>query len=305
LKEESAMPINQALVVYFSGTGGTARAADAMEAALVSRGVNVNKQEIHHNNVFTNGDEDLLVLLYAVHALNAPEPVYRWLESLTPVPGISAAVLAVSGGGEVFPNKACRVSSIKRLKNKGYDVTYEDMLVMPSNMSASTPDNLAVRLLEVLPQKVQTIADDLLSGVTRHTKPGPINRFMSVLGEGEKYGAHWFGKVLHANENCTSCGWCARQCPSGNITMAEKTPEFDGKCVMCFRCVYGCPTRAIKAKHMGFVLNKQGFDMKRYDVMEETEDVTVKGVAWKGVNKYLGGDGKSVTSDDNRTVPRG
>ncbi len=52
---------------------------------------------------------------------------------------------------------------------------------MPSNMNPATPDSLAVRLLEVLPQKAQRIADDLLAGVRRRTKPGLLNRTMSVL----------------------------------------------------------------------------------------------------------------------------
>ncbi len=288
------MSVSQAHVVYFSGTGCTARAADAVEAALVSRGVSVNKQEIHHGNVVSNGDEDLLVLLFAVHAMNAPEPVYRWLKNMARVQGIPAAVLSVSGGGEVFPNKACRISSIKRLKKKGYDVTYEDMLVMPSNMNPATPDSLAVRLLEVLPQKTQNIADDLLAGVRRRTKPGLLNRTVSVLFEIEKLGAHLFGRVLYADDSCTSCGWCAVQCPSGNISMGELKPVFDGKCVMCFRCVYGCPVNAIKPKHMGFVLSKQGFDIKRYDTLEAADDAKADSLAWKGVCEYLDGGGKSL-----------
>lgn len=292
-------------MVYFSGTGGTARAADAVEAALISRGVNVNKQEIRHDNVIANGGEDVLVLLFAVHAANAPEPVYRWLENLTRVQGIPAVVLSVSGGGEIFPNKACRLSSIKRLKKKGYDVTYEDMLIMPSNFRISTPDSLAVRLLKVLPQKAQTIADELLDGVKKHAKPGLLNRLMAVVCEMEKRGAHLFGKGLRADESCTACGWCARQCPSGNIRMAEKSPVFDNRCVMCFRCVYGCPSHAIKAKNLSFLLNKQGFDMKRFDAMQDAKDDKVKGGLWKGVSKYLNGEEKSVVNDNSRAVPRG
>ncbi len=288
------MAVKNALVVYFSGTGGTARAADAVAAALVSRGVSVNKQEIHHSNVIENGGEDLLVLLFAVHAMNAPEPVYRWLTSMKSVQGTPAAVLSVSGGGEVFPNKACRVSSIKRLKKKGYDVIYEDMLVMPSNMNPATPDDLAVKLVQVLPQKAQKIADDLLAGVKRRTKPGLVNRSVSVLCEMEKFGAHQFGKGLFANEKCTGCGWCARQCPSGNISMAGKAPVFNGKCVMCFRCVYGCREQAIKAKFMKSFLNQNGFDIKRFDTVQAADEVKPSGVAWKGVSKYLDGDGKSV-----------
>jgi len=298
------MSVKNALVVYFSGTGGTARAADAVGTALAKRGVSVNQQEIRHDNAIGNGEEDLLVLLFAVHAANAPEPVYRWLEQLTPVQGTSAAVLAVSGGGEIFPNKACRLSSIKRLKKKGYDVTYEDMLVMPSNMSTATPDSLAVKLLDVLPQKAQNIADELLAGVRRRTKPGLLNRVMSVVCEFEKKGCHLFGKGLHADQSCTGCGWCAKQCPRGNISMDGGKPVFSNRCVMCFRCVYGCPSHAIKAKRLGFVLNKQGFDMKRFDTLGDIEDKDAKGMLWKGINLYLNGDEKIYTNND-RTVPRG
>lgn len=288
------MSVNKALVVYFSGTGGTARAADAVGVALAARGVSVSKQEIRHDNVIKSGDEDLLVLLFAVHALNAPEPVYRWLESMADVRGIPAAVLSVSGGGEVFPNKACRVSSIKRLKKKGYDVVYEDMLVMPSNMNPPTPDSLAVRLLEVLPFKAENIADDLLAGVKKRSKPGLLNRIFSVLCEVEKYGAHWFGKAMYADESCTGCGRCAKQCPSGNISIAGKAPVFKGKCVMCFRCVYGCPKQAIKAKLLKGFLSQQGFDINRFDSLKAAQDDKVPNVVWKGVSKYLDDDGKSI-----------
>ncbi len=296
------MSVGKALVVYFSGTGGTARAADAMEAALASRGVSVDKREIRHDNVIENGDEDLLVLLFAVHALNAPEPVYRWLESMADVQRIPAAVLSVSGGGEVFPNKACRVSSIKRLEKKGYGVTYEDMLVMPSNMNPPTPDSLAVQLLEVLPLKAEDIAHNLMAGVSKRSKPGLLNRILSVLCEIEKYGAHWFGKAMYADESCTGCGRCAKQCPSGNITMADKTPEFGGKCVMCFRCVYGCPEQAIKAKLLKGFLNQQGFDIDRFDTLKAAQDEKTASIVWKGVSKYLHGDGSSHTDNKVRTV---
>ncbi len=298
------MSVKNALVVNFSGTGGTARAANAVETALKKRGINVNKQEIRHDNPIGNGDEDLLVLLFAVHAANAPEPVYRWLEQLTAVQGIPAAVLAVSGGGEIFPNKACRLSSIRRLKKKGYNVTYEDMLVMPSNMMLAAPDSLAVKLFEVLPTKAQQIVDDLLAGTRRRTKPGLLNRFMSVVCELEKKGSHLFGKGLYANEACTGCGWCAKQCPSGNISMEAGKPIFSNQCVMCFRCVYGCPSHAIKAKRLNFVLNKQGFDIKRFDKIGDIPDAKTKSMLWKGVNRYLDGD-KNIYTNNDRTVPRG
>lgn len=280
------MTANKVLVVYFSGTGGTACAADAFKSALVSRGVDATTQEIRRDNSFLNGAEDLLVLFFPVHAANAPEPVYHWLEQMLDVEGIPAAVISVSGGGEVFPNTASRLSSIRRLEKKGYDVTYETMLVMPSNMNVATPDSLAVQLLRILPQKVQGIANDLLAGVSRRTKPNLLNRFTSVFLELEKKSCSLFGKALAADSSCTGCGWCARQCPCGNIKMKDGEPVFGSECVMCFRCVYGCPAHAIKAKRLGFLLNKQGFDLNRFYAIE-VQEKEVKGMIWKGVNRYL------------------
>ncbi len=280
------MAAQKALVAYFSGTGGTTRAAKAVAQAFELRGVSVDIQEIKTGKAFPNGSEDYLVLLFAVHAANAPEPVYRWLENLSPVSGTKAAVLAVSGGGEVFPNTACRLSSIKRLEKKGYEVVYEHMIVMPSNMSIATPDGLAARLLEVLPQKAASMADDILSGIRRRVKPSLLNRFMSVVCEMEKKGCHIFGKWLIADETCTGCGWCAKGCPGANIRMEGERPVFGNQCVMCFRCVYGCPSHSLRPKRFKFALNKRGFDIRRYE-NSGIQPEKKTGVVWKGVNRYL------------------
>jgi hypothetical protein len=110
--------------------------------------------------------------------------VYEWIDSLpenknSPVP---AAVISVSGGGEITPNTACRVSSIRKLEKKNCTVVYEKMVVMPSNWVIKTNDELAFRLLEILPSKVEHIADDLLAGMVRRTRPKFIDL---ILKEGK------------------------------------------------------------------------------------------------------------------------
>lgn len=47
------------------------------------------------------------------------------------------------------------------------------------------------------------------------------------------------------DEKCTGCGICARVCPVDNIVIAEKKPEFQHRCEICFACDEWCPTRAI------------------------------------------------------------
>ena len=277
------------LIAYFTGTGGTAMAADALAGAFAQRGLAVDKQQIKRNKAIPNGEESLLVLLFAVHAANAPKSVHDWLKALTLVEGTPAVVISVSGGGEVSPNTACRVGSIRRLEAKGYRVVYEQTIVMPSNMSVATPDFLAKRLLEVLPDRAARIADDVLGGLERRVKPKTIDRVMSALCLAEHKGARHFGKQLAVTDACNGCGWCVRSCSGDNIRMENGRPAFGDSCVMCFGCAYGCPQHAIEARRLGFVLSKNGFDIRRYEQLPELPEEKT-GLLMAGVRRYLDGD---------------
>jgi ferredoxin len=280
-------------VAYFSGTGSTALVADTLEKELIGRGLSVTKLEITAGNLPSDDKEDLLILLFAVHAFNAPGIVYEWIGSLSynnrPVP---AALISVSGGGEMTPNTACRVSSIHKLEKKNYKVVYEKMVVMPSNWIVKTDDGLAIRLLEILPLKIGRIADDLQAGVVRRTRPKLLDRIFSKAGEIEKAGAKFFGQKIMVNENCNGCSWCAKKCPANNISMSDNKPTFGKECLLCLRCIYGCSNNALMAGTFKFIILKDGYDLK--DVGKRMKGIKpapvedlAKGYLWKGVREYL------------------
>lgn len=277
-------------IAYFSGTGGTAKAAKAVAEAFTARGIITDIQEIRRGKDIPSSDEEMLVLLFAVHAASAPLPVYEWLGGLTPAHNIPAVVISVSGGGEVFPNLGCRVSSIKRLERKGYRVVYEQTIVMPSNFLEATPDGYASQLLRVLPKKADAIADDVLAGMERRVKPRTIDRIISAMLEIEKKGAPWFGKALHVTDACTGCGWCARECPGANIRMKDGKPEFLKQCVLCTRCIYGCPVKAIQPKMFKSAVLKGGFDIHRIEASSAPFEEK-KGVLWEGLRRYFEDEG--------------
>lgn len=289
---ETPRQITKVKIAYFSGTGSTARVAGAFEQELVRRGISVVMSVIREGVLPSDDGEDLLVLLFAVHACNAPGIVYRWLDSLSGDRPVPAAVISVSGGGEISPNTACRLSSIRRLEKKGYRVLYERMIVMPSNWIVKTDDGLAIRLLGVLPSKAWSIVDDLLSGVVRRTRPKLIDRIFSGVGEMEKTGAKYFGKKITINENCNGCGWCAKHCPAKNISLQDGRPVFGGKCLLCLKCIYGCPGRALEPGMFKFIVVKEGYDLQALEKRMEGVQLSpveklAKGYLWKGVREYL------------------
>lgn len=292
--------IQNILIAYFSGTGGTALAAKRLAEALEDRGASVTLREIRKDAETGNGNEDYFALLFPVHAFNAPLPVYRWLESLDSVNGTSAAVISVSSGGEMSPNTACRRSCIKRLRKRGYTVIYEESLVMPSNVLVKTPESALIKLLQVLPKKSAGVAADIIAGRKKELKARLLDRFLSQVGEMEKLGAKMFGRHLIAGPACNNCGWCARNCPAGNIFMEER-PVFGRSCSMCLRCVYGCPENAIKPKFIRSLILKEGLDIgallkKAEEIQEHESEDLPKGVAWKGVRRYLDETEKSFES---------
>ncbi len=279
---------------YFSGTGGTLRVAKQFASSLGKHNIDVTLRDISPRTPYEQKNCDLLLILYPVYAANAPEPIYHLISKLSRHNTCAAVVISVSGGGEITPNTACRLHTIKRLEKQGYPVVYEHMIVMPSNFIIATPEELSQRLLEILPHKVERIVNDLLLGITRKTKPTLLNRAISFLGEFEKlpFAGKSFALHIKVKDSCNGCGLCANSCPAKNIHMCNDHPVFSKKCFLCLKCIYDCPKRALKANIAKFIVLKQGYSLKNYEskrftAKAHTIDELAKGYALSGIKKYL------------------
>ena len=279
-------------IIYFSGTGGTALAAKTLAASIAGAKAGVSEIFRDDNPKIEQGE--MLVLMYPVYAADAPVPVFKWIDSLEKREGSKAAVISVSGGGEISPNTACRVKAIRRLERKGFIVTGEYMLCMPSNFIAPTDDDLAASLINILPKKCKAIADEIAVEKTNRKKPLLIDRIMLIFFALEKFGAKFFEKLLKADGSCNGCGLCAAKCPRANIKMDKGRPKFGWKCAICMRCIYSCPQKSIYARLP--ILKKavfaQGFDLdsiiKRAQKAPQGQSITKdQGYLFKGVEEYI------------------
>lgn len=286
------MDIQSANIVYFTGTGSCKRVSESLQAAFEKGRVNV-KLHVLNTTPFTLEPSDLLLLVFPVYACNAPLPMLEWIKAAPLQKGQRVAVISVSGGGEVTPNTACRVSSVKLLLRKGCEVIYERMLVMPSNWIVAAKPGLVVRLLRALPVRAGRISADILNGIENKPHIALLDRFFSKVAVLEHIAGKTFGRRLIAHDGCTGCSLCAKNCPQGNIRMENGKPVFDSKCVICLRCVYGCPAKALRPGMLKFVAIEEGYD---YNAMEkslttlpnpEPVEVLAKGALWGGVKKYL------------------
>lgn len=251
-------------LVYFTGTGGTARVANAFERSFTNRSVAVHKTELK-NSVEPDVFGDILILLFPVYAFNAPKPIDEWLGKIQPTEGRSAVVVSVSGGGDISPNTACRVASINGLEKKGYDVIYEKMLVMPSNFMIGFDESLCAMVLHATPAVVDKMVANILAGERHRTTPFGIDRIASKLGYFQKMGGKYFGRHLKVSDNCVDCGWCVKFCPRDNIKIDNGKHTFGEDCVICMRCIYGCPQKAIEPGFGKFIVLSDGFNLTKVE----------------------------------------
>lgn len=279
-------------ILYFSGTGGTKRAADAFVQEFAKQGLSVSCNEIHSKKLYSPQPHDMLLLLYPVYAMNAPRPVYEFIDRLPIAEKKLAVVVSVSGGGEIIPNTASRLHCISRLQKKGYRIAYEQMLIMPANCILPTPRELSLMLLKVLPDKVADIVDDLLSGIVRRTKPYLIDRMISNLTEVQKEGAKLYGKNIMVSSSCNGCGLCAKECPTCNIKLVDGKPIYNYRCCLCLRCIYQCPKKALQPRIGRKFILDGGFSLSELEKeLPDFQPIDPRnysyGAGFSGLKKYF------------------
>lgn len=285
-------------IVYFSGTGGTARAAFCFAESFKQKGIDVVMESLDRQKadslaaLLIDETVGLLLVLYPVYAFDAPIPVYEWIERLGLARSLPCAVISVSGGGEVWPNTFSRLGCIKALGSRGYNVFYERMLVMPANVFSKTEDICSMQLLKILPLKAEHSVKEMLAGKRRRIKKPLGAGIIAFLAKTEKHKSKSFGQGLRVRECCGGCGWCAENCPRKNICIENGRPVFDKECVICLRCIYGCPQKAIYSPHYSFLLLKEGYSLDELEgLMKDSEDLPKNkirgGFLYKGVKKYL------------------
>jgi ferredoxin/flavodoxin len=280
-------------IAYFTGTGGTRKAAMTLQQNLCEKGCSVILEQIKADCAPIN-DFDYFILLFPVYAFSSPQIVTKWVKQ-TNGNGRNAAVISVSGGGDVTGNRAARVSCINRLKKQGYVVSYENELVMPSNFASETPKKLVIELFAALPNKMNGIADDIVAQKTVLTKAPVLDQAIAFICKPEKYAVKPFGKLIRVSDACVGCAKCESNCSTKNITMENGRPVFHTNCNLCTACVYGCPTKALKPKLFQFIFIKNGFDILAMAKESENETRLTEAeiakqcntLGWQGIGKYL------------------
>jgi len=255
--------MNNIRIDYHTGTGGSELVARLLADKLKNDNINVEINRIFRNNIseVKQLETDYYILIFPVHSFCAPLPVYEWVKHLSGN-SCKTAVISVSGGGNVISNTACRCKTVKLLKNSNFSVIFEEMVRMPNNWMKAPKKKKYIRILSKMPNKIDKIAQTVISEKTSKKIIYWIDYLISVLGELEKRGTLEFGKGIKVLDTCTACGLCAKNCCSSNIQLVNAKPKVGNRCDMCLGCIYNCPQKALQPTWGAFQVDKNGYDLR-------------------------------------------
>jgi ferredoxin len=226
-------------IYYFSGTGNTYWSAKKMAGRIGSAEMLPISREIKLPEVRI--EADAAVFLFPAYAYGMPVMVRRFLEKAEIHADYLAALVSYgsSPGGALA--EACRVLGRKKLT-----LNYAGRIPAVENyipiFGAQKTETRAHRLALQAAATEQAAAAIVSRASNRVLMFRPFSGFVSAIFRFARPG---MGRLFSVTAACNACGFCARLCPAGAITMTGGGPVFQSACEQCQACLNFCPRKAI------------------------------------------------------------
>lgn len=249
-------------LLYFSPTGNVLHLTEVLADHLGPNDATVVPLEFTDPEQLAKNEH--LVLLYPLHGFNPPRNVTQFVRRLPT--GLFATVSLISiGCTDHWVNHAASSGLRGVLETKGYSIGLDEIFAMPLTFVMEFPKELARKLVVESESRIENLDLTLETGTNARPRISGKSRVLGFLGKLESPASRLFGLELHADKKCNSCGTCWTRCPQRNITRGRNDrPRFGFNCLMCLRCVYDCPTHAIRPRFSRFIPIKNGYSLSRY-----------------------------------------
>lgn len=238
------------MIFWFSGTGNSQWVAQRLAATLNDTLIDVAQATLNQQHDYSLKPGESIGFVFPTHSWGPPPLVCSWAQSLNITgygssthcymvttcgddTGLTVEILQKSLGN-ITLNAAFSVQMPNTyICLPGFDVDNYDLEHSKLTAARARLEKIAMAIAER-----RNIID-----VVRGSMPWIKSRiirpiFVATLMSDSKF---------KCNKNvCTHCGTCAKQCPVNNISMSsDNTPQWQGNCTMCLRCLHLCPARAI------------------------------------------------------------
>jgi flavodoxin/Pyruvate/2-oxoacid:ferredoxin oxidoreductase delta subunit len=250
--ENPKMP--KCIIFYFSGTGNTHYVAEGLKRNLDNLGLETTLSQIDALKEMPDiSSFDYIGLGFPTYAFSLPVLVDKFIRNLhsEKKAGKEQKAFAFTTYAGMFCYALEDAAAI--LRSKGYHVVRSAGFKLVNNITywsfdKKFPPAEIEEIFKKADPLIEKAAKEIVENNPKIDSQGWIFGNLISWSIGWAYrthGAKSSARRYHANENCTSCGLCARTCPSANIEIVEGRPHFFERCEGCCRCYNICPVKAI------------------------------------------------------------
>lgn len=233
------------MILYFSGTGNSAYAAEKIAKVTQDEVIRMN-DKIRSSDYTKLDSLKPWVFVVPTYGWRIPRIVESWIERAD-FHGNRQAYFVMTCGGDIgnaerYVNELCG--------KKGLRCMGCQEVVMPENYVAmfSVPgEEEAKKIIEradpVIEKAAVLIRD---KQAFPKKKIRAADRVSSGLVNGAFYPMLVHAKKFYSTEGCIGCGICEKVCPLGNVTLENGRPKWGDHCTHCMACICKCPKEAIE-----------------------------------------------------------
>ncbi|MCP4674684.1 MAG: hypothetical protein GY854_04050 [Deltaproteobacteria bacterium] len=266
------------ILKYFSGTGNSMRIMDICNAYFKKEDCNSIMSSITETENDDYSSADSIGFVFPVYAFGLPRICTQFLKSLPNTKDGQKAFLLVTAGALDESGFALK-NGRNILGKKGYDVTYTDVIEMPSNWTTfdnPPPKDLADTILEKGEKQALEIASNIANDRTSHhrfniPKRMGYSRLLFEYVSFHYFGIHQMWRMFRVSSSCNACGTCEKVCPTGSVVLVDETPCWNSSCEQCMRCVNFCPKQAIFQTHGGETKGKNRYHEPHFKPQKATK----------------------------------
>ena len=231
------------MILYFTGTGNSQYAAEAIGCALGEEPVSINEY-LKKGEYPALTSESPWLIIAPTYAWRLPRVVEDFIRRSS-FHG-NREIRFVLTCGDSIGNAGAYAKALCEEK----ELVYRGMadLVMPENYITlfKAPDESEEQtIMKEADRRLQEIIEDLHAGrdLTQHCGR---QKFLSAVMNPCFYTLFVKAGPYYAKENCTACRFCEEICPLGNISLQKGKPVWSTNCTQCMACICGCPSEAIE-----------------------------------------------------------